>query len=182
MRRTLSASTCVRSWEGLYNICLQALLPVLEVCLQVTPRHAESAERSQRAGDRQLVQQLVHQYAGSAARLQLQPRPVQGTEVPLLEEASQAAGAEGVPARCVQRLHQRLQADVAHQVVVHLQAVVVKVVLPTAVDLATLGTQGLRCRLHRAHLAARAAHHCRFDATQLWHKRLRQSRTHATIP
>lgn len=133
----------------IYYVCMSALLPVFEVGLQVTSRHAEGADRGQRARHRQLVQQLVHQYAGSAACLQLQPRPVQWAEVPLLEEATQAAGAEGVSARGVERLHQRLQADVAHQVVVHLQTVVVKVVLPAAVDLATLRTQSLQGWLHR---------------------------------
>lgn len=121
---------------------------MLEVCLQVTSWHAEGADWGQRAGDRQLVQQLVHQYAGSAARLQLQPCPVQRAEVPLLEEATQAAGTESVSARRVQWLHQRLQADVAHKVVVHFQTIVVKVVLPAAVDLATLRTQSLQGWLH----------------------------------
>lgn len=144
-------------------------VPVLEVCLQVAARHAEGADRGQRARHGQLVQQLVDQYAGPAAGLELQPRPVQRAEVPLLQEASQAAGAEGVATRRVQRLHQRLQADVAHQVVVHLQPVVVEMVLPAAVDLAALGTQGLQGRLGRSHLAARAAHLSSFGASQLWH-------------
>lgn len=149
---------------------MEALLPVLEVCLQVTSWHAEGADWGQRARHRQLVQQLVHQYAGSTACLQLQPCPVQRTEVPLLEEATQAAGAEGVSTWRVQWLHQRLQADVAHQVIVHLQPVVVKMVLPAAMDLATLRTQSLQSWLHWTHLAARAAHLCSFDATQLWHE------------
>lgn len=82
----------------------------------------------------------MNQYAGSAACLQLQPRPIQRAEVPLLEEATQATGTEGVAARCVERLNKRLQADVAHKVIVYFQAVVVEVVLPAAVDLATLRT------------------------------------------
>lgn len=161
---------CVCSHESIHYVRTSAFLPVFEVCLQVTSWHAEGADWGQRARHRQLVQQLVHQYAGSAACLQLQPCPVQGTEVPLLEEATQAAGAEGVSTWRVQRLHQRLQADVAHQVVVHLQPVVVKMVLPAAVDLATLRTQSLRSWLHWTHLATGAAHLCSFDATQLWHK------------
>lgn len=143
---------------------------MLEVCLQVTSWHAEGADGGQRARHGQLVQQLVHQYAGSAACLQLQSCPVQWTEIPLLEEAPQAAGAERVSTWGVQRLHQWLQADVAHQVVVYLQPVVVKMVLPAAVDLATLRTQRLYSWLHWNHLAAWAAHLSSFDATQLWHK------------
>lgn len=154
------------------SVCIKALLPVFKVRLQVTARHAEGADRGQRAGHRQLVQQLVHQDAGPAACLQLQPGPVQRAEVPLLEEATQAAGAEGVSAWRIERLHQRLQADVAHQIVVHFQTVVVKVVFPAAVDLATLGTQSLQSWLHgpsQTHLGARAAHVFSFNAIQLWH-------------
>lgn len=110
------------------------------MCLQVTSWHAEGANGGQRAGHRQLVQQLVNQYAGSATRLQLQARPVKWAEVPLLEETTQAAGTEGVSARCVERLHQRLQAYVAHQVIVYFQPIVVKVVFPAAMDLSTLRT------------------------------------------
>lgn len=115
----------------------------------------------------------MHQDAGSAACLQLQPCPVQRAEIPFLEEAAQAAGAEGVSARCVEGLHQRLQADVAHKVVVHLQAVIIKVVLPAAVDLATLWTRGLQGRLRGldyVYVAAGAAHRFSFSAAQLWHK------------
>jgi hypothetical protein len=60
-----------------------------------------------------------------------------------------------VSAGCVQGLDQGLQADVTHQVIVHLQAVVIEVVLPGQVDLTTLWTQGLQHGLHgpcRTHL------------------------------
>lgn len=148
---------------------------MFEVCLQVTAGHAERADRTQRAGHRELVQQLVHQDAGSAARLQLQPRPVKRAEVPLLEEAAQAAGAERVAARRIQRLHQRLQADVAHQVIVHLQPVVVEMVLPGAVDLTTLWTESLGSWLHGprdVHLTAGAAHLLSFGTAQVLAQRI----------
>lgn len=156
------------------NICFffYMCLPVFKVCLQVTARHTEGADWRQRTGHGQLVQQLVNQYAGPAAGLQLQSRPVQWTEVPLLQEATQTAGTESVSTGCIQWLHQWLQANVAHQVVIHLQPVVVEVVLSAAVDLTTLGTQRFQGWLHRpgeSHLTAWAAHLYSFDAAQLWH-------------
>ena len=50
----------------------------------------------------------MDQDAGPATRLQLETSPVQRAEVPLLQEATEAAGAEGVAAWRVQRLDQRL--------------------------------------------------------------------------
>lgn len=111
--------------------------------LQVTAWHAEGADRCKRACDRQFIQQLVHQDTGASAALQLQPGTIQWAEVTFLQETAQAAGTERVATRCVQGLHQRLQADVAHQIIVHLQPIVVQVVLPGAVDLPTVRTQGL---------------------------------------
>lgn len=131
------------------------------MCLQVTARHAEGADRCERARDRQLIQQLVHQDAGASAALQLQPGTIQRAEIPLLQEAAQTAGTESVTARRVQGLHQRLQADLTHKVIVHLQPVVVQVVLPGAVNLPTLNTQSLQESLaHHAgiHAFAQAAH------------------------
>lgn len=104
----------------------------------------------------------MHQDAGASAALQLQPGTIQWAEVTLLQEAAQAAGTERVAARRVQGLHQRLQTDVTHQVIVHLQPVVVQVVLPGAVDLPTLRTKGLQESLANhagIHTFAEAAHH-----------------------
>lgn len=135
---------------------------------QVTSWHAERADWGQRAGHRQLIQQLVHQDAGSAAGLELEVGPVKRAEVPLLEEAPKTAGAECVATWSVQRLHQWLQTNVAHQVIVHLQTVVVQVVLPAAVDLATLRTQSVQGWLGwpgESHFTAWAAHLCSFNTT-----------------
>lgn len=82
-----------------------SILPVFEMCLQVTAWHAERTRRRQRTGDRQLIQQLVHQNAGAPADLQLQMRAVQRTKVPFLQEAAQAAGTEGVATWCIQGLN-----------------------------------------------------------------------------
>lgn len=103
----------------------------------------------------------MDQDAGASAALQLQPGTIQWTEVTLLQEAAQAAGTERVAARRVQGLHQWLQADVTHQVIVHLQPIVVQVVLPGAVDLPALRTQGLQESLTNhagVHTFTQAAH------------------------
>lgn len=82
-----------------------SILPVFEMCLQVAAWHAERTRRRQRTGDRQLIQQLVHQNAGTPADLQLQMRAVQRTKVPFLQKAAQAAGTEGVATWCIQGLN-----------------------------------------------------------------------------
>lgn len=87
---------------------------------------------------------------------------VQGAEILLLQEVPEALAAERVSAGGVQRLQQGLKANVAHQVVVHVVLVVVQVVFPRPVLLATFEAQGVeggRGRLvHGHHLVTRRSH------------------------
>lgn len=89
--------------------------------------------------------------------------PVQWTEILLLQEVPEALAAERVSTGGIQRLQQRLKANVAHQVIVHFVLVIVQVVFSRPVLLATLETQGIEgggggVRVHRHHLITRRSH------------------------
>lgn len=117
--------------------CVFASLPALDVVLHLTTQQRFCAVLVERTGYDQLVQQLVHQQAGPPAALQHEGRPAHGAEVALQEEAGETLLAVGVTAGCVQGLYERLQTDVAHEVIVNLILVHVLVVLLQFVRVAT---------------------------------------------
>ena len=112
--------------------------PVVQVGLQLAALHPLLAVGAEGAEHRQLVQKVAHQQAGGPALVQLQPLPVHWAEVLLAQEAAQAQEAVGVAAGRVRGPQQRLQADVAHQLVVHLVLVLVQVAFLPAVALPAL--------------------------------------------
>lgn len=116
-------------------------LPVLDVVFQVSSGQFFSAVLCEGAGDHQLVQQLVHQQAGLPAALQHEGGTAHGAEIAFQQEAGQALLAVGVSTGRVQRPDERLQADLADQIVVHLVLVQVLVVLLQPVTSAACGTQ-----------------------------------------
>lgn len=85
----------------------------------------------------QLVEQLVHQQAGPPAALQHEGHATHGAEIALQQEAGETLLAVGVTAGRVQGLEERLQADVAYEVIVHLVHVNIFVVLLQFVTVAT---------------------------------------------
>lgn len=93
-----------------------------------------------RAHHSQLVQQVPDQQAGGTALMQLQPLAVHGAEVLLFQEVAKAMKAVSVATGGVHGFEQRLQADVADQLIVHLVQVLIQVALLAFVLLATLFT------------------------------------------
>lgn len=67
----------------------------------------------------------MDQDARFLTQLEMKPLAVQRTEVFLLQEVSEALVAERVSTGRVERLKQGLEANVAHEVVIHLPLVVV---------------------------------------------------------
>lgn len=117
-------------------MCLSSL-PALDVVLHLTTKQRFCAKLSERTAYNQLVEQLVHQQAGPPAALQHEGRTAHGTEVALQEEAGETLLAVGVTAGCVQGLDERLQTDVAHEVIINLILVHVLVVFLRFVRVAT---------------------------------------------
>lgn len=93
---------------------------MVEVRLQLAALHGALALGVKGAQHAELVQQVAHQQATGPALGHLQPLAVHGAEVLLAQEAAEALVAVGVAARRVHGPQQGLQADVAHQLVVHL--------------------------------------------------------------
>lgn len=85
----------------------------------------------------------MDQDARLLTQLEMKPLAVQRAEILLLQEVSEALVAERVSAGRVERLEQGLEANVAHEVVVHLPLVVVQVVFSRPVLLAALEAQGI---------------------------------------
>lgn len=85
----------------------------------------------------QLVKQLVHQQAGPPAALQHEGHAAHWAEIALQQEAGETLLAVGVTAGRVQGPDERLQADVAHKVIVHLIHVHILVILLQFVTVAT---------------------------------------------
>jgi hypothetical protein len=108
-------------------------------------------------GDQQLVKELVNQDVGLPAALQNHGLAIHRAKVLLHQEVGEAQGAVGVSAWGVQRVQQGLQADVAHEVIVHIFSVGVEVVFLGGVGLATHHAQGVRagiwviCRVWLVH-------------------------------
>lgn len=105
----------------------------------------------------------MDQDAGFLTQLEMKSLVVQGTEVFVLQEVSEALVAERVSAGRVERLQQGLKADVADEVVVHFALVVVQVVFFCPVLLATLKAQGVQGGgrgglLHGRHLITGCPH------------------------
>lgn len=115
--------------------------------LQVAALHYLGAVLGERAGHHQLVEELVDQDAGFLAVLEDHGHAVQGAEVLVYQEVGEAESAVGVSAGRVQGLQQRLQADVAYEVVVHVFCVGVEVILLGGVGLAAYHTQGCRAEI-----------------------------------
>lgn len=117
-----------------------ARLPVVQVRLQLTALHLLLTFRSVGAHHKQFVQQVPDQQAGWAALVQLQPLAVHWAEVLLFQKVTQTIGAIGVTARGVHGSDEGLQADVAHQFIVHVLLVFVQMAFKAFVLLATLLT------------------------------------------
>lgn len=117
-------------------------LPCLKVLLEVTALQDLGAVLRERAGHHQLVEKLVDQDAGLLAMLQHHRLTIHRAEVLLHQEVGEAERAIGVSTGGVQRVQQSLQADVAHEVIVHIFRVGVEVVFLGGVGLAANHTQG----------------------------------------
>ncbi len=103
--------------------------PAPDVSLHFSPRQHFSAVFGKGAGHPQFIQQLVHQKAGLATGLQHQGSAVHRAEVALQQEVCQALLAIGMSTGGVQWPDQRLKADVAHKVIIHLLFIVIFMVL-----------------------------------------------------
>lgn len=97
---------------------------------------------------------------------------VQRTEIFLLQEVSEALAAERVSTGGVERLQQRLKANVADQVIVHVVLVIVQVVFSRPVLLATFETQRVEGGgggvFHRHHLITCCSHFESTEAVSVW--------------
>lgn len=112
-------------------------LPVFDVVFQLSSGQFFSAMLCERAGYHQLVQQLVHQQAGLPAALQHEGVTAHRAEIAFQQEAGQALLAVGVSTGRVQRPDERLQADLADKIVIHLVLIQVLMVLLQLVTVAT---------------------------------------------
>lgn len=108
--------------------------------LQLTALHLLLTFRSVGAHHNQLVQQVPDQQAGWTTLVQLKPLAVHWAEVLLLQKVTQTLEAVGVTARGVHGSDEGLQADVAHQFIVHIVLVFVQVAFKAFMLLATLLT------------------------------------------
>ena len=115
--------------------------------LQVAALQYLGAVLRERAGHRQLVEELLDQDAGFLAVLENHRHAVQRAEVLIDQEVGEAESAVGVSAGRVQGIQQRLQADVAYEVIVHVFCVGVEVILLRGVGLAAHHTQGCRAEI-----------------------------------
>lgn len=70
----------------------------------------------------------------------MKPLAVDGAEVLVVQEVAEAVEAVRVATRRVHGLQQRLEADVAHQLVIHLVLIFKQVTVPTIMTLATFLT------------------------------------------
>lgn len=113
--------------------------------LQLAALHALLALTVEWAQHGQFVQQVAHQKAGGTAILELKPLAVDRTEVLVMQEGAEALEAVRVAARRVHGLQQRLQADVAHQLVIHLVLIFKQVTVPTIMTLTTFLTHPHPC-------------------------------------
>lgn len=105
--------------------------------LQLATLHALLALAAKRAQHGEFVQQVAHQEARRTAMLQLKPLAVHGAEVLIVQEVAEALEAVRVAARRVHRLQKRLEANVTHQLIIHLILVFVQVTVLAFVALST---------------------------------------------
>lgn len=112
----------------------------MQVRLQFTALHLLLTFRTVGARHKQFVQQVPDQQAGWAALVQLKPLAVHWAEVLLFQKITQTMEAVGVTTRGVHGSDEGLQADVAHQFIVHIVLVFVQMAFKAFMLLATLLT------------------------------------------
>lgn len=122
----------------------------MQVRLQFTALHLLLTLRTVGAHHNQFVQQVPDQQAGWPALVQLKPLAVHWAEVLLFQKITQTIGAIGVATGGVHGSDEGLQADVAHQFIVHIVQVFVQMAFKAFVLLATLLTDACPRQAPRA--------------------------------